>query len=106
MPSPLLPQARRLIALACLLFVASGAWLGLVAARSSHPTWADGITAVRDSVYDRLKAERVRADSLKVARDAAYRDMRTYMLAADGYEAKVKMAEGRLSQEKALCGSW
>lgn len=101
MPARLLPRARRLIAAACLLFVAAGTWFGLVAARTSHPTWADGVVAVRDSVYDRLKAEHQRADSLSRSRDGIYRAMRVYMLAADMYEAKAKWAIGRLDQCRA-----
>ena len=106
MPSPLLSQARRLIAAACLLFLVSGAWFGLVAARSSHPTWADGVTAVRDTVFDLLRAERRRADSLDVRGHGLYQEMRVYMLAADQFARRTMLAEGRLNAEKAACGSW
>lgn len=101
MPSPLLPQARRLIAAACLLFVASGAWFGLVAARANHPTWADGITAVRDSVFDRLKAERTRADSLKAAGETAYRDARRSDRVSAYYAERMIRAEGERDQCRA-----
>ena len=101
MPSPLLPQARRLIAAACLLFLVSGAWFGLVAARSSHPTWADGVTAVRDSVFDRLKATQQERDSLKAARESAYRDARRADRASAYYADRMIRAEGERDQCRA-----
>lgn len=98
---------RRLIVSTCLLFLASGVWFGLVAARPSverERTRADQLAArpvhrLLASVSSQLAVERFRNDTLYAQARQADR-----MTAAA--ITRQMIAEGRLSQEKAACGSW
>ena len=97
--SPLLPQARRLIAAACLLFLASGAWFGLVAARAIPASAAVPVgfpvheTLAR--VSSELVATRFRADTL-------YQQAREADKASSHYAELLVRAEGKLNQ----CGTF